>query len=137
MRRWDPTLTPDVQARLQELCNCRNELCDRIRLKYDSIDQIAGFLWNLAAGEHDNPNVRPTLLDRGGDVVTVHSGHVEVEDYAIDRKHHCQREPFFRRCCRENVIAPFFEQRSFILQNDAVIIDAEDGSLRSSICLTQ
>ena len=65
-------------------------------LVYNSIDQLAGFLWNLASGKHDYWSFRSETPYFMGKLVPVHFGHLVIQKNGVKAAHRRERQPSSR-----------------------------------------
>jgi len=122
--------------RITESSDGRQQFPVGLGLVYNSIDQLAGFLWNLASGKHDYWSFRSEMPYFMGKLVPVHFGHLVIENNGVKAAHRRERQPSSRRCCGQNEVARLFEYASFVIHNLGAVVDAEKHFLGSLARLT-
>jgi hypothetical protein len=80
--------------------------------------------WYVATRQQYNHQFRFDELYRAGNLVSLHSGHLEVDEHSIATARCHQSESLFRRLCRENRVPRPFEERSLVAQDCFVVINA-------------
>jgi hypothetical protein len=89
--------------------------------------------WYFATGKQYDNQFRPHAFYFESNLVSVHPGHLVVEEHCIALAHSHKSESLLGRRCRENCLSRPFEQRFLVAEDRFIIIDAQNDSFRGQI----
>ena len=118
-----------LRSLVADSSDCREQFCDGFSLGYDSSDQLASLLWDLAAGKHDYWSFRSDMPHCKSELVAIHFRHMVIEEHRIKTEHRSKSQSLSRGCGCDNDVSRSFEQRFFVFQNRPIIIDTEEHSI--------